>query len=104
MTNAAGGANLAEELTQDSAVVIANLPAGANVNISVSARNTTAESQPTAPSPRPCRDRWRRRSRPALLRLLARAGASELPSDQDTSPQLGHYRLPPLVDMLSIGP
>jgi len=40
---------LAEELTQDPEVVIANLPAGASVNITVSARNATGESQPTAP-------------------------------------------------------
>jgi hypothetical protein len=49
VTNAAGGGQLAEELTQDAEVVIANLPAGANVSITVSARNATGESQPTAP-------------------------------------------------------
>jgi hypothetical protein len=30
-------------------VAIGNLPAGATVNIAVSARNATGESQPTAP-------------------------------------------------------
>jgi hypothetical protein len=48
VTNAAGGAQLAEELTQDSEAVIGNLPVGATVNITVSARNATGESQPTA--------------------------------------------------------
>ncbi len=47
VTNAAGGASLAEVLTQDAEVSIANLPPGATVNISVSARNTTGESQPS---------------------------------------------------------
>ena len=49
VTNAAGGATLAEILTQDSEVVIPNLPAGATVNLIVTARNATGESQPTPP-------------------------------------------------------
>lgn len=49
VTNAAGGAQLVMELTQDSELAINNLPAGATVNIVVSARNTTGESQPTPP-------------------------------------------------------
>ena len=48
VTNVAGGAELANVLTQDSEVVIPNLPIGANVNITVSARNATGESQPSA--------------------------------------------------------
>jgi hypothetical protein len=47
--NAAGDTQLTEMLTQDSGVAIGNLPAGATVNIAVSARNATGESQPTAP-------------------------------------------------------
>jgi hypothetical protein len=49
VTNAAGGAQLASELTQDSEISIPGLPAGANVNITVTARNAAGESQPTAP-------------------------------------------------------
>jgi len=49
VTPAAGGAKLAEQLTQDPEVVIANLPAGATVDITVSARSSTGDSQPTAP-------------------------------------------------------
>ncbi|MBI2924870.1 MAG: fibronectin type III domain-containing protein [Verrucomicrobia bacterium] len=48
VTDAAGN-ELANVLTQDSEVVIPNLPAGVTVNITVSARNATGESQPTAP-------------------------------------------------------
>jgi len=49
VTNAVGGAQLASVLTQDSEVSIGNLPAGANVNVTVTARNAAGESQPTAP-------------------------------------------------------
>jgi hypothetical protein len=49
VTNVAGGAQLAEQLTQDAEVVIPNLPAGATVFITVTARNAAGESQPTAP-------------------------------------------------------
>ena len=49
VTNVAGGAQLASMLTQDSEVSIGNLPAGANVNVTVTARNAAGESQPTAP-------------------------------------------------------
>ena len=49
VTNVAGGAQLASVLTQDSEVSIGNLPAGANVNVTVTARNAAGESQPTAP-------------------------------------------------------
>jgi hypothetical protein len=47
VTNAAGGAKLSEQLTQDPEVSIGNLPPGATVNIVVSARNATGESQPS---------------------------------------------------------
>jgi hypothetical protein len=47
VTNATGGAVLAEELTQDAEVSIGSLPAGATVNIVVSARNASGESQPS---------------------------------------------------------
>jgi hypothetical protein len=45
----AAGKKLAEQLTQDPEVIIPNLPAGATVSITVSARNAAGESQPTAP-------------------------------------------------------
>lgn len=48
VNNVAGGAPLAEELTQDAEVSIVNLPAGATVSIVVSARNAAGESQPSA--------------------------------------------------------
>jgi hypothetical protein len=47
LLNAADGAELAEQLTQDAEVSIGNLPAGANVNITVTARNAAGESQPS---------------------------------------------------------
>jgi hypothetical protein len=49
VTNVAGGAQLASVLTQDAEVVIPNLPVGATVFITVTARNAAGESQPTAP-------------------------------------------------------
>ena len=46
--NAATGAQLAEKLSDEPEAVIPGLPAGANVNITVSARNTAGgESQPS---------------------------------------------------------
>ncbi len=48
VTNAAGGAQLASVLVEDSDATITGLPAGANVNITVTARNDAGESQPTA--------------------------------------------------------
>jgi hypothetical protein len=49
VTDPATGTVLAEQLTQDAEVAIANLTGGATVNITVSARNATGESQPSAP-------------------------------------------------------
>ena len=51
ISNAAGGAKLAEKLSGEPEAVFTGLPAGANVNITVSARNTAGgESQPSAPT------------------------------------------------------
>ena len=46
VNNAADGSELAEQLTQDAEATFNNLPAGAKVNVVVSARNVTGESQP----------------------------------------------------------
>ncbi len=46
VTNAADGTELAEQLTQDAEATFDSLPAGANVNVAVTARNATGESQP----------------------------------------------------------
>ncbi len=43
------GTTPTEQLTQDAEVTVGNLPGGASVNIVVSARNATGESQPTDP-------------------------------------------------------
>lgn len=51
VSDAATGAELTEQLTQDAEVSIGNLSAGAKVNVAVSARNATGESQPTDPVP-----------------------------------------------------
>ena len=42
-----GGATVAEELTQDAEVCLSKLPAGAAVDIVVTARNAAGESQPS---------------------------------------------------------
>jgi hypothetical protein len=55
VTNAAGGAQLASVLVEDSDATITGLPAGANVNITVTARNDAGESQPKTPSRQSCR-------------------------------------------------
>jgi hypothetical protein len=49
VTNAAGGAELASVLTPNSEETVTGLPVGANVNITVTARNDAGESQPMAP-------------------------------------------------------
>jgi hypothetical protein len=49
VTNTVGGAELANVLAQDSEAMIERLPVGATVSITVTARNATGESQPTAP-------------------------------------------------------
>lgn len=49
VTNTVGGTELASELVQDSEAMIEGLPVGATVSITVTARNGTGESQPTAP-------------------------------------------------------
>lgn len=49
VTNAATNAQLAMELTQDSELTVTGLPAGANVSITITARNAAGESQPTEP-------------------------------------------------------
>lgn len=43
------GTEVTEQLTQDAEVSIGNLPVGSKVNVVVSARNATGESQPTDP-------------------------------------------------------
>jgi hypothetical protein len=48
VTNAADGSELAEQLTQDAEAAFDSLPTGANVNVVVTARNATGESQPSA--------------------------------------------------------
>jgi hypothetical protein len=48
-TNAADNTELAEQLTQDAEATFANLPTGVKVNVTVSARNATGESQPGEP-------------------------------------------------------
>jgi hypothetical protein len=48
VVNTAGNAQLASVLVQDSEAMITGLPAGATVNITVTARNEAGESQPTA--------------------------------------------------------
>ena len=51
ITNAATGAKVAEKLSDEPEAVFTDLPAGANVNVTVSARNTAGgESQPSAPT------------------------------------------------------
>lgn len=49
ISNAADGTVLASQLTQDTEVSIGNLLAGANVNVTVSARDAAGESQSSAP-------------------------------------------------------
>ena len=51
VTNAADNSELADQLTQDAEATFNNLPAGAKVNVVVTARNATGESQPCS-----CRD------------------------------------------------
>src|ERR1017187_5062884 len=48
VTNAADNSELAELLTQDAEATFDSLPAGAKVNVVVTARNVTGESQPSA--------------------------------------------------------
>ena len=48
VTNAADNSELAELLTQDAEATFDSLPAGAKVNVVVTARNATGESQPSA--------------------------------------------------------
>ena len=48
VTNVADGTELAELLTQDAEATFDSLPAGAKVNVVVTARNATGESQPSA--------------------------------------------------------
>ena len=48
VTNVADGTELAELLTQDAEATFDSLPAGAKVNVVVTARNVTGESQPSA--------------------------------------------------------
>jgi hypothetical protein len=49
VTKAADGTVLAERLTQDAEATFNNLPAGVKVNVVVTARNATGESQPCTP-------------------------------------------------------
>lgn len=49
VSDAVTGNEVTEQLTQDAEVSIGNLPVGAKVNVVVSARNATGESQPTDP-------------------------------------------------------
>jgi hypothetical protein len=49
VTNAADNSEVAEQLTQDAEATFDSLPAGAKVNVVVTARNATGESQPCAP-------------------------------------------------------
>ena len=49
VTDTATGTVLVTQLTQDAEVAIASLTGGANVSVTVTARNTTGESQPSAP-------------------------------------------------------
>jgi hypothetical protein len=48
VTNAADNSELAEDLTQDAEDTFSNLTSGAKVNVVVTARNATGESQPSA--------------------------------------------------------
>lgn len=48
VTNAAGGAKLAEKLSDEPEAVFPGLPANATVNLTVSAKNGAGESQPSA--------------------------------------------------------
>lgn len=49
VTNAADNSQLASDLTQDAEDTLGNLPSGAKVNVVVTARNATGESQPCDP-------------------------------------------------------
>jgi len=49
LANAADGTVVSQQLTQDAEATFDNVPAGVTLNATVSARNTTGESQPSAP-------------------------------------------------------
>jgi hypothetical protein len=49
VVNAADQSELAEDLAQDAEDTFSNLPSGTKVNVTVTARNQTGESQPCDP-------------------------------------------------------